>query len=50
MNQKTLHHLISVLMALALGLSLLAGCGAKSAEQVQEQEDARTIQTWTMFF
>ena len=48
MNQKTLRRLVSVLMALAMGLSLLAGCGAKSAEQ--EQEDARTIQTWTMFF
>ena len=50
MNQKTLRRLISVLAVLALGLSLLTGCGTKSAEQVQEQEDARTIQTWTMFF
>ena len=50
MNQKTLRRLISVLAVLALGLSLLTGCGTKSAEQVQEQEDAQTIQTWTMFF
>ena len=46
MNQKTLRRLISVLAVLALGLSLLTGCGAKSAEQVQEQEDARTIQVY----
>ncbi len=49
MNKRTLHRLVSVLAVLALGLSLLTGCGAKSAEQVQEQEDAQTIQVylWT---
>ena len=48
-NKKTLHRLISALAALVMGLSLLTGCGAKSAEQVQEQEDAQTIQVylWT---
>lgn len=41
MNKRTLRRLISVLAVLALGLSLLTGCGTKSPEQVQEQEDAR---------
>ena len=38
-----------MLAALAMGLSLLTGCGTKSAEQVQKQEDAQTIQVylWT---
>ena len=45
-NKKTLHRLISALAALAIGLSLLTGCGAKSAEQVQQQEDAQTIQVY----
>ena len=49
MNKRTLHRLISVLMALVMAVSLLTGCGTKSAEQVQEQEDAQTIQVylWT---
>ncbi len=49
MNKKTLRRLISVLLALVVGLSLLTGCGIKSVEQVQEQEDAQTIQVylWT---
>ena len=46
MNKRTLRRLISVLAVLALGLSLLTGCGAKSPEQVQEQEDAQTIQVY----
>ena len=49
MNKRTLRRLISVLAALVMGLSLLTGCGTKSAEQVQEQEDAQIIQVylWT---
>ena len=46
MNKRTLRRLISVLAVLALGLSLLTGCGTKSPEQVQEQEDAQTIQVY----
>ena len=45
-NKKTLHRLISVLAVLALGLSLLTGCGTKSAEEVEKQEDAQTIQVY----
>ena len=45
-NKRTLRRLISVLAVLALGLSLLTGCGTKSPEQVQEQEDAQTIQVY----
>ena len=49
MNKRTLHRLFSVLMALVMAVSLLTGCGTKSAEQVQKQEDAQTIQVylWT---
>ena len=49
MNKRTLQRLFSVLMALVMAVSLLTGCGTKSAEQVQEQEDAQTIQVylWT---
>ena len=49
MNKRTLCRLISVLAALVMALSLLTGCGAKSTEQAQEQEDAQTIQVylWT---
>ena len=49
MNKRTRHRLISALLALVVGLSLLTGCGAKSPEQVENQEDARTIQVylWT---
>ena len=46
MNKRTLRRLISVLAVLALGLSLLTGCGTKSPEQVQEQEDAQTIKVY----
>ena len=46
MKTKTLSRPVSVLMALAMGLSLLTGCSAKTAEQVQEQEDAQTIQVY----
>ena len=48
-NKRALCRLISVLAALAMGLSLLTGCGIKSTEQAQEQEDAQTIQVylWT---
>ncbi len=46
MNTKTLRRLVSVLTALVMAVSLLAGCGAKSAEQVQKQEDAQTIQVY----
>ena len=45
-NKRTLRRLISVLAVLALGLSLLTGCGTKSPGQVQEQEDAQTIQVY----
>ena len=45
-NKRTLRRLISVLAVLALGLSLLTSCGTKSPEQVQEQEDAQTIQVY----
>ena len=49
MNKRTLHRMFSVLMALVMAVSLRTGCGTKSAEQVQEQEDAQTIQVylWT---
>ena len=43
MKAKTLRRLVSVLAALVMAVSLLAGCGTKTAEQVQEQEDAQTI-------
>ena len=46
MNKRTLRRLISVLAALAMGLSLLAGCGTKNAENVEKQEDAQTIQVY----
>ena len=46
MNKRTRHRLISALLALVVGLSLLTGCGTKSPEK---QEDAQTIQVylWT---
>ena len=43
MNKRTFHRMFSALMALVMAVSLLTGCGTKSAEQVQEQEDAQTI-------
>ena len=49
MNKRTLHRLFSVLMTLAMAVSLLTGCGTKTAENVEKQEDAQTIQVylWT---
>ncbi len=49
MSKRTRHCLVSVLAALVVGLSLLTGCGTKSPEEVEKQEDARTIQVylWT---
>ena len=49
MNKRTLHRLISVFAALVIGLSVLTGCGTKTAENVEKQEDAQTIQVylWT---
>ena len=46
MNKRTRHRLVSALLALVVGLSLLTGCGTKTAEQVQQQEDAQTIQVY----
>ena len=45
-NKRTMHRIISVLAALVMGLSLLTSCGTKSAEQLQQQEDAQTIQVY----
>ncbi len=49
MSKRTLHRLISAFAALAIGLSVLTGCGTKTAENVEKQEDAQTIQVylWT---
>lgn len=49
MNKRTLHRLFSVLMALVMAVSLLTGCGTKTAENVEKQENAQTIQVylWT---
>ena len=49
MNKRTRHRLVSVLAALVMVVSLLTGCGTKSPEEVEKQEDARTIQVylWT---
>ena len=46
MNKRTLRRLVSLLAALAMGLSLLTGCSAKTAEEVENQEDAQTIQVY----
>lgn len=46
MNKRTLHRLISLLAALVMAVFLLTGCGTKTAEQVQQQEDAQTIQVY----
>ena len=46
MNKRTLHRLFSVLMALVMAVSLLTGCGTKTAENVEKQEDAQTIQVY----
>ena len=49
MNKRTLHRLISAFAALVIGLSVLTGCGTKTAKNVEKQEDAQTIQVylWT---
>ena len=49
MNKRTRHRLVSVLAALMMAVSLLTGCGTKSPEEVEKQEDAQTIQVylWT---
>ena len=46
MNERTWHRLFSVLMALVMAVSLLTGCGTKTAEHVEKQEDAQTIQVY----
>ena len=46
MNKRTFHRLFSVLMALVMAVSLLTGCGTKTAENVEKQEDAQTIQVY----
>ena len=46
MNKRTLHRLFSVLMVLVMAVSLLTGCGTKTAENVEKQEDAQTIQVY----
>ena len=46
MNKRTLHRLISAFAALVIGLSVLTGCGTKTAEQLEKQEDAQTIQVY----
>ena len=46
MDKRTLHRLISAFAALVIGLSVLTGCGTKTAENVEKQEDAQTIQVY----
>lgn len=46
MNKRTWHRLISAFAALVIGLSVLTGCGTKTAEQLEKQEDAQTIQVY----
>ena len=46
MKTKTLRRLVSVLAALVMAVSLLAGCSTKSTEQLEKQEDAQTIQVY----
>ena len=49
MKKRTARRLCSMLLALAMGVSLLTGCSGTSGEQTREQEDADTIQVylWT---
>ena len=49
MKKKPLRKISSLLAAMVLGVSLLTGCAGKSAEAVQAEEDAETIQVylWT---
>ena len=46
MNKRTLHRLLSAFAALVIGLSVLTGCGTKTAENAEKQEDAQTIQVY----
>ena len=46
MNKRTLRRLFSVLIALVMAVSLLTGCGTKTAKNVEKQEDAQTIQVY----
>ena len=47
MDKRTLHRLISLLAALVMAVSLLyLFCGTKTAEQVQQEKDAQTIQVY----
>lgn len=46
MNKRTFRRLISAFAALVIGLSVLTGCGTKTAENVEKQEDAQTIQVY----
>ena len=46
MKTKTLRRLVSVLAALVMAVSLLAGCSTKSTEQLEKQEDTQTIQVY----
>ena len=46
MNKRTLRRLLSAFAALVIGLSVLTGCGTKTAENVEKQEDAQTIQVY----
>ena len=46
MNKRTFHRLISAFAALVMGLSVLTGCGTKTAKNVEKQEDAQTIQVY----
>ena len=46
MNKRTFHRLISAFAALVIGLSVLTGCGTKTAENAEKQEDAQTIQVY----
>lgn len=49
MKKQPLRKISSLLAAMVLGVSLLTGCAGKSAEAVQAEEDADTIQVylWT---
>ena len=46
MNKRTFHRLFYALMALVMAVSLLTGCGTKTAKNVEKQEDAQTIQVY----
>ena len=46
MKKKPLHRISSLLAAMVLSVSLLTGCAGKSAEAVQAEEDAETIQVY----